>query len=197
MPVLHLIAGPNGAGKSTLYQCLVGARYPEHPLVEAESHAASQLLHIPEPSARMRVATAWVDAQRQDMLQNGRSFITESSFSHSSRLALIAQARTLGFEVVLYALAVDEPRLLLERLNQRRGDHEQEISSHKVMERYARCLENFRRSFSMVNLVLLIDGIDWHRGGPRLVVTLKARYMQLHTAVRPQWVEKVLGFSEG
>jgi predicted ABC-type ATPase len=176
MPVLHLIAGPHGAGKSTLYQYLLAPRYPALPFINAERSAA--------------------DAQRQELLHKGLSFVTETAFSHPSRVALVAQARTLGFEVVLYALAVDEPRRLLQRVSQRVREGGHTVPSHKVLERYARCLDNLRQAVFMADLALLIDAIDAQEGGPRLVASVMGRQMQLHTALRPRWVEKVLGFAE-
>jgi predicted ABC-type ATPase len=197
MPVLHLIAGPHGAGKSMLYQYLVAPRYPALPFVDAQAHEAGQMHHILDPGTRMRAARAWADAQRQELLQEGRSFATETAFSHPSRVALIAQARTLGFEVVLYAIAIDEPRRLLQRVNQRVREGGHAVPSHKVLERYTRCLDNFRQAVFMADLALLIDAADAQEGGPRLVASVMARQMQLHTVLRPRWVERVLGFAEG
>jgi predicted ABC-type ATPase len=177
MPVLHLIAGPNGVGKSTLYQYLLAPRYPALPFVNVQARAPA-------------------DRQRQELLHQGLSFVTETAFSHPSRVALVAQARTLGFEVVLYAMALDEPRRLLQRVSQRVREGGHAVPSHKVLERYARCLDNFRQSVFMADLALLIDAADAHEGGPRLVASVVARQMQLHSALRPRWVEKVLGFAE-
>jgi len=177
MPVLHLIAGPNGAGKSTLYQCLLAPRYPALPFVNVQARAAA-------------------DIQRQELLQTGSSFITETAFSHPSRVALVAQARALGFEVVLYAMALDEPRRLLQRVSERVREGGHSVPSHKVLERYARCLDNLRQAVFMADLALLVDAVDAHEGGPRLIASVIGRKMQLHAALRPRWVEKVLGFAE-
>ena len=197
MPVLHLIAGPHGAGKTSLYQYLVAPRHPELPFINAQAYASAQLRHIVDPGTRARAARSWADEQRQDLLRQGQSFITETGFSHASRVALIAQARSMGFEVVLYALAVDEPRLLLRRVSQGAREGADIVPSHKVLERFARCLLHLRQAVFMVDLAFLIDAADAHEGGPRLVATLAGGQMTLHTVLRPRWVEKVLGFAEG
>jgi predicted ABC-type ATPase len=197
MPVLHLIAGPNGAGKTTLYQVLVAPRHPGLPFVNAQSYAAAQLQHIVQPHERDLAARAWADEQRQLLLRQGQSFVTETAFSHPSRVALLAQARTLGFEVVLYAMGLDEPRRLLHRVSQRVREGGHPVASHKVLERYPRCLDNLRQAVFLADLAFLIDACEAHDGGPRLVASVMARQMQLHTVLRPRWVEKVLGFAEG
>jgi predicted ABC-type ATPase len=197
MPVLHLIAGPHGAGKTALYQYLIAPRHPDLPFINAQAYASAQLRHIVDPGTRARAARSWADEQRQDLLRQGLSFVTETAFSHASRVALIAQARSMGFEVVLYALALDEPRLLLRRVSQGAREGAETVPSHKVLERFARCLFHLRQAVFMVDLVFLIDAADAHDGGPRLIATLAGGQMTLHTVLRPRWVEKVLGFAEG
>ncbi len=176
---------------------MVAPRHPALPIVNPQLHAATQLSHIPDPAARMRAALAWADAQRQDLLQNGRSFITETTFSNPARVALLAQARTLGFEVVLYGLSLDEPELLLQRVAQRalKGGHP--VPPHTVLESHARCVGNLRQAVSLAQLALLLDAADAYEGGPRLIASVMTDQMQLHTMLRPRWVEKVLGFAEG
>ena len=196
MPVLHLIAGPNGAGKSTLYEFLLAPRHPALPFVNAQLHANEHLQHITGAAERAEAARAWADREREELMRASRSFVTETAFSHASRLALIAQARSLGYEVVLYALCTDEPRKLLQRVNQRVREGGHAIPSHKVLERYPRTLDNFRRAVRMADLAFLLDAVEAHEGGPRLVASVVMGQMHLHTVLRPRWVEKVLGFAE-
>jgi predicted ABC-type ATPase len=193
MSVMHLIVGPHGAGKSTLYQCLLAPRHPGLPFVDGQAWAANQSEHLPDPSTRALAARLWADEARQ---AQGHSFVSETPFSHPSRVALIAQARSLGYDVVLYVLALDEPRRLLQRVSQRAREGGPRIPSHKVLERYARCLYNLRQAVFMADLAFLFDAIDAQAGGPRLIASLAAGQMQLLTVPRPRWVEKVLGFAE-
>lgn len=197
MPVLHLIAGPHGAGKSTLHRVLIQPRHPGLPFVNAQDHAQAHLQHIHEPAARARAARAWADEQRQALLREGRSFVTETAFSHVSRVALVTQARTLGFEVVLYAMGLDEPRRLLQRVSQRVREGGHGVPSHKVLERYARCLYLLRQAVALADLALLIDACEANDGGPRLVASVAGGQMHLHSVLRPRWIDKVLGFAEG
>lgn len=197
MPVLHLVAGPNGVGKSTLYEYLIAPRHPALPFVSAQAYAAEHLKHVEDVDACTLSAQTWVDERRQDLLREGASFVTETVFSHPSRVALIAQARSFGYEVVLYAMCVDEPRRLLQRIEQRVREGGPPVPTHKVLERYPRAMENFRRAVRLADLSFLFDGVDAQHGGPRLVASLVSGQMHLHTVLRPRWVDKVLGFAEG
>ena len=45
--------------------------------------------------------------------------MSETAFSHESKLALIAEAQTKGFFVMLLVVALDQPECLLARVTQR------------------------------------------------------------------------------
>jgi predicted ABC-type ATPase len=112
-------------------------------------------------------------------------------------VALITHARSLGYEVVLYGLAVDEPRHLIQRVTQRVREGGHAVPTHKILERYPRCLDNLRRAVRLVDLALLLDGCDVSEGGPRLIASVVTGSVRLQSVHRPRWVDKVLGFAEG
>ena len=172
MPVLHLIAGPDGAGKSTLYRTLIAPRYPGLPLVNAD------------------------DAGCTALLVQGKDFAAKTMFSHPFKLDMLAQARAQGFHTVLYVVCLDETRLLLGRVRQRVLEGGAGVAPHKVIKRYPRTLALLQEAVTFADLSLLFDGGDVEHGGPALVASIAAGRMHLHTALRPRWAEKVLGFAE-
>ena len=196
MPVLHLIAGPNGAGKSTLYRYLIQPRYPQLPFINADLYEREQLGHIRHAVRRSEAARAWADAQRQAHLEGGRSFVSETVFSHPSKLELLAEARTFGFEVALYIVCVDEPRRLLERVQQRVHEGGHDVPASKILARYPRTLENLRLAVRAVPLAMLFDGADVEAGGPHLLASVAAGRVQPHGLWLPAWARKVLGPDE-
>ena len=120
-PVFYLLAGPNGAGKSTLYKALAanGTVAPDIEFVNADLHEAAHLQHIADPQARSEAARAWAEARRATLLAQRQSFVSETVFSHPSKLALLQEAQAAGFLVVLIVVALDDPQLLLERVRRR------------------------------------------------------------------------------
>lgn len=192
MPVFHLIAGPNGAGKSTLYRYLVQPRYPQLSFINADLHEREQLAHISDPTQRSEAARAWADAQRDARLRAGQSFVSETVFSHPSKLQLIADARARGFEVALYVVCLDEPRRLLERVRQRVQEGGHGVPANKILERYPRTVENLRQAVRQVQLAMLFDAADTRAGGPQLVASVVAGQIQPHGAWLPAWARKVL-----
>lgn len=187
MPVLHLVAGPHGAGKTTFYEFLVAPRHPGLPFLHGTPQVGEDLL----------AAQARTDEECRSLLVASKSFVMESAMGTASPLALMERARALGYEVVLYALALDEPRTLLQRINQRVREGGHAVPSHEVLERYPRALENFRRAIRIADLGFLMDAADAAEGGPRLVASVLQGRLHLHSVLRPRWVDKVLGFAEG
>lgn len=187
MPVLHLVAGPHGAGKTTFYEFLVAPRHPGLPFLHGTPQTGEDLVS----------AQARTDDECRSLLVASKSFVMESAMGTASPLALMERARALGYEVVLYALALDEPRTLLQRINQRVREGGHAVPSHEVLERYPRALENFRRAIRIADLAFLMDAADAAEGGPRLVASVLQGRLHLHSVLRPRWVDKVLGFAEG
>jgi predicted ABC-type ATPase len=171
VPVLHLITGPGGAGKSTLYRTLIAPRYPGLPFVNTDDACGA-------------------------LLAQGKDFATKTVLSQPSKLELLVEARAQGFATVLYVVCVDEPWLLLDRVRQRPPQAAQEAEQHRVMATYSRTLTLLREAVDIAELSLLFDSSETEHGGPVLVASIAAGRMHLHTALRPRWVEKVLGFAE-
>ena len=82
-----MLAGPNGAGKSTLYEQRI------RPMVQAPFINADQIqqdeLKDPSMAAAYRAAEI-AERRRRSHLAAGTSFVSESTFSHESKLQLIA-----------------------------------------------------------------------------------------------------------
>lgn len=196
MPTLHLLAGPNGAGKFALYRSLVAPRYPALPFVSARHFEEQHLAQVAKPAGRAALARAWADSERAALLKRRGSFVTETAFSHPSRLELMARARDRGYEIALYVVCVDEPGVLLERVKQRVQEGGHAVPARKVLARYPRALALLQEALALADLSLLFDAADAEAGGPRLIASIAAARMYLHTPLRPRWVEKLLGFAE-
>ena len=132
--VVHLLAGPNGAGKTTLVRHVI-APVTHLPFVNADELAAlhwpgSELEHGHEASQLARHV-------REQMLANRKSFITETVFSHPSKLQLVRDARSSGFRVTLYVVMIPE-ELAVARVRERVRNNGHDVPEEKVRERFRR-----------------------------------------------------------
>ena len=195
MAILHLIAGPNGAGKSTLYDYLIAPRHPTLEFVNADIHEREHLSHITNPVKRSEAARTWADARRAGLLRRGTSFISETVFSHPSKLDLISTAQARGFSVVLYVVCLDEPRLLLQRVRRRVGEGGHHVPPNKILERYPRTLANLAQAVKLANMSMLFDAREVSNGGPRLLAVCSGADVELHASPLPRWAADMLGDS--
>lgn len=133
-PVLHVLAGPNGAGKSTFVHDVL-APVTRLPFVNADEIAKDRWPGHEE--AHAYEASAAAAGRRAELLAERRSFITETVFSHPSKVELVRRAVSLGYLVSLHVVLVPVEVTVL------RVDHRVEQGGHavpmvKIRERYAR-----------------------------------------------------------
>ena len=128
-----MLAGPNGAGKSTLAERMI-LPTTHLPFVNADVLAAQ--LGLSDAKGAYRAAE--LAAQERDRLLAGReSFVTETVFSHPSKVELLQAARTAGYRVTLHVVLVPV-ELSLARVADRvrRGGHP--VPEEKIRGRHAR-----------------------------------------------------------
>lgn len=196
-PVFYLLAGPNGAGKSTLYTAAVGERLipSTAPFVNADLYEAAELQHIADPSERSKAARSWAEAEREHCLQAGMSFVSETVFSHTSKLDLMAAAKRAGFSVVLLVVCVDDPLMLPGRVARRVEEGGHPVPSERILSRYPRTLRHLGVAVRRADLALLYDTsapvpdlVQPHR----LVARLRAGVLQWQANFLPAWAASVL-----
>lgn len=134
MPVLHVLAGPNGSGKSTYVARLL-----------------QPVTHLPFVNADVIAAERWPDAQaehaydasraaadvRSAYLADGRSFITETVFSHPSKLELVDEALALRYLVHLHVMLVPV-EVSVNRVAERVREGGHGVPEQKIRDRYDR-----------------------------------------------------------
>ena len=196
-PVFYLLAGPNGAGKSTLYQALKAAgKIPTNAeFVNADLHEAAKLQHITDPMKRSEAARDWADARRTELLAQGKSFVSETVFSHKSKLALIQHAQAQGFFVLLLVVALDQPERLLARVSQRVLEGGHNVSAQRILARYPRTIALLTQAVRLADVALLHDSFDAQPGTHKLVAACQGHTTRILHQPLPQWVHTVLQLS--
>jgi predicted ABC-type ATPase len=112
-----MIAGPNGSGKSTLTNQLLAhgvdlGRYINADLIDAS-------LAGPPGEERSGRAQLLADDARRECLGQGISFAFETVMSHPSKIEVLREARRRGYAVVIFFVALESPKLNVERVRQR------------------------------------------------------------------------------
>lgn len=196
-PVFYLLAGPNGAGKSTLYRSAVaqGLIPADAEFVNADLHEAAHLQHVTDPAERSRQARQWTDERRAQCFAEGRSFASETVFSHTSKLDLMAAARRAGFSVVLLVVCVEDPQQLLDRVNQRVDEGGHFVPPERVLARYPRTVRHLSVAVRRADLALLYDTSqppDQVFQPPRMVARLRGGELIWQVDPLPAWARRVV-----
>ena len=193
-PVFHLLAGPNGAGKSTLYRALVKDEILSADLafVNADLYERDHLQHIADATQRSQAARDWADAQRAFKLAGGESFVSETVFSHESKLALIEEAVAHGYVVALYVVALDDSQRLLARVRRRVREGGHDVPPERILARYPRTLANLAKAVGLATVAYLYEARELEEGGPQLVAMCHGEKVTAFVEPLPQWARQVL-----
>lgn len=194
---LYLLAGPNGAGKSTLYRAGVaqGLIPYEAEFVNADLFEAVHLQHVEDAESRSQTGRLWAETRRAELMATGQSFVTETVFSHPSKLDLIKEAQQHGYGVVLLVVCLDEPERLLSRVLQRVREGGHGVPPQRVLSRYPRTLQNLIQAVRLADLALLYDTGAPSPDGispPPLVATCRRQKTSVLVTDLPAWARRVL-----
>lgn len=153
MPVLHLLAGPNGAGK-TSYVRDVLTPATRLPFINADHIAATHWLD--DTADHAYEAAQMAEAERRHLMSQGASFITETVFSHPSKVTLLADASTLGYLVHLHVVMIPV-NLSVQRVTERvrRGGHP--VPEPKIRARYDRLWNHIAQAIKIVDTAEIYD----------------------------------------
>ncbi len=148
--------------------------------------------HIGNPQDRSEQARGWVDARRAALLRSGQSFVSETVFSHASKLALIQEAQANGFFVMLLVVALDQPERLLERVHQRVSEGGHPVPAERILARYPRTLANLNQAVRLADAAVLYDAQDIAPGTHTAVAICKGSWTKELVQPLPQWAMQIL-----
>ena len=188
-----VLAGPNGAGKSTLYDLRVRPVL-DGPFVNADLIQRDEL-RDPSPEASYRAA-AIVAKRRDGLLREGRSFATETVFSHPSKLDLIRAARAHGFTIVVMHLGVATPELSVARVGARAGEGGHGVPEAKIRARFERGGPLIRKAVLMADRGLVFDNSALNASPVHLLGFARGR-VRMVKAVLPDWALRLYGADLG
>ena len=145
---------------------------------------------------RSQAARDWADAQRASELAGGESFVSETVFSHESKLALIDEAPAQGYVVALYVLALDDLQRLLARVQRQVQEGGHFVPPDKILARYPRTLRNLSHAVSLATVAYLYEARDLEDGGPFMVAMCEGARVTTFSDHLPRWTQTLLGMEE-
>jgi predicted ABC-type ATPase len=180
-PIVVAIAGPNGAGKTTFYNAFL--RQSGLRLINADVLARTLGLGAYE-------AAAVAESIRQEMLNRRESFAFETVFSDpvGDKIALLKQAASIGYSVVLFFIGNSGPNISRQRVAMRVAKGGHNVPAQKLVERYPRTMANLASALRELPQVWIYDN-DVLSDPFRLVaITESGRLTRLNRPM-PKWLK--------
>ena len=184
---MFLVVGPNGAGKSTLYETALRP-YVLAPFINADLIQRDELQDPAMPAAYRAAELA--EQRRRECLASGRSFVSESTFSHPSKLALVEDARSAGFRIVIFHVHVASPELSVLRVAGRTREGGHDVPEHKIRERYERNRALIRTAVLRADRAFVYDNSALNRA-PTPALDFKDGQLVRVTDPVPHWAREL------
>ncbi|WP_298976542.1 zeta toxin family protein [uncultured Roseobacter sp.] len=186
-PTLVMLAGPNGAGKSTLFETRVQPGFAA-PFINADEIHRNELQQDDLDAAYKAARLA---AERRDkLLKAGKSFATESVFSHPSKLELIQQAKALGYRIMLFHVGVAHPDLSVARVTERVREGGHAVPEEKIRGRYDRNGPLIRQAVLLSDVGHVFDNSALNEP-PKRVLSFKNGQVSFVLSHVPRWVHDI------
>jgi len=186
-PTMIVLAGPNGAGKSTLYETRVAPSFAG-PFINADIIQRDEL-RDPSPAASYEAANI-ASSRRADYLAQGRDFVTETVFSHPSKLELIDEARDRGFTIIVMHVGVDTPDLSVARVGTRVEEGGHIVPEDKIRTRYARGAPFIRAAILKAERGMVFDNSSLNKP-PNHCLTFVNGRLVFAVPRLPRWIRSV------
>ena len=186
-PTLIVLAGPNGAGKSTLYRTRVAPAFAG-PFVNADVIQREELNDV-APEAAYEAARI-AERRREEIMARGGDLVTETVFSHPSKLDLVRDAKGRGYAVWVLHVGVGSADLSVARVAHRVGTGGHDVPEEKVRVRYDRGTPLIREAVRIADVGLVYDNsvAGWP---PKLILTFKKGMLVKVRPDPPGWVRNV------
>jgi predicted ABC-type ATPase len=166
---MFMLVGPNGAGKSTLYETRIKPTTAA-PFINADQIQRDELKDSSMAAAYKAAEIA--ETRRREHLAQRKDFVSESTFSHPSKLDLVADAKAAGFRVVVYHVNLRSPELSVHRVASRFQEGGHDVPEDKIRERFERNPALIREAVRMADRAYVYDNSKLN-SKPALVIRFK------------------------
>jgi len=170
-PTMFILAGANGSGKSSLYETKIKPGISA-PFINADIIQRDELKN-PDPTASYEAAQIAAQRRKQYLAEK-KSFVTETVFSHESKLKLVTDAQEAGFKVALYHVGLRSADLNVTRVGNRVKAGGHDVPEDKIRARRERGEKLIAEAVKLADHAFVYDnskygkqptlGIEFERG---------------------------------
>lgn len=130
--------------------------------------------------------------RRADYIAEGTSFVTETVFSHPSKLELLLVARQAGFRVVMFHLGLASADLAVARVAARVTEGGHPVPEEKIRARFQRNLPLIRKAATIADRANVYDASRLNVP-PKLLLRLESGMVEYQATLIPEWCQTLYG----
>ena len=130
------------------------------------------------------------EQRRQESLTNKHSFITESTFSHPSKLLLLDDAKIAGFRTVIYHVNVRSPNISVDRVAERVKEGGHNVPEDKIRGRYERNKDLIKEAAIKADRAFIYDNSKLNKPS-FLVMSMKQGIVDRLSENVPTWAREL------
>ena len=184
---LWILAGGNGAGKSTFYRTQLAPL--GLPFINADVLAKE--LYPQAPEEHSYDAAKLATELRFRLLNEGRRFCFETVFSHPSKIDFVAQAKAIGYEIILVFIHLDTVSLNQARVAQWLSEGGHNVPDEKVASRIPRLLHNIKKTLPLCDQVRILNNSRIDTPFQQVAVIRNGQKIQQEISL-PDWAKELL-----
>ena len=177
-------------GKSTFYRTRL--KDLGIPFVNADVIAKEVFPDAAEKNSYLAAKIA--EEIRNKLLQEGQNFCFETVFSHPSNIDFVANAKALGYQIILVFIHLEHTALNKARVRQRTEEGGHNVPDDKIENRIPRLLEHIKTALPLCDQVRALDNssatnpfvpvFTLYNGLDHQIIT--------HLSPLPEWANKLL-----
>lgn len=137
--VLVLVVGANGSGKSTFIANWFTLSNPKMQYVNADLMLVNS--GVGNAYTTMEKTIDYV----YDLINNNKSFIYETVFSHLSKLEIANYAKNKGYKIIAVYVKTNDVNININRVAKRVSQGGHNVSEDKIISRFNRVIENVKK----------------------------------------------------
>jgi predicted ABC-type ATPase len=184
---LWVLAGGNGGGKTTFYDLQLA----KHDIKFVNADSIAKHLNPTNSQSVSYEAATLAAKMREALISHGVSFCFETVFSHESKIDFIAQAKALGYKIVLVYFYLNDPSLHEARVRQRVKDGGHDVPVDKIYSRLPRTTRNIKAALAIVDEARFLDNSLKSDPFKQILVMKNGNYHKMVDPL-PEWAEDFL-----
>lgn len=150
-----MFAGPNGSGKSSARDPVLKGFHGQY--INADDIAVSLTNQISDYTERNTLAANMAEQQRKACMKSGESFAFETVMSTPEKVAILSQARALGFSVDMVFVTTEDASINVQRVAARVEKGLHSVPEDKIRSRYVDTMKLLPVALGHVDNALIYD----------------------------------------